>query len=179
MIKKIYFYDKQNLSYQKVGLKQVSRVILIVFSFFTLFGFTTANLINSELEKIPVLIKLNEQKFSEQNLIDKIRELRLEHPEIVIAQARLESNNFTSNIFKQNNNFFGMKCAGSRPTINKGENFGHAEYKCWQDCVIDYALWQSAYARNLSTEEYLTLLDNIYAEDGSYVIKLRQILNKK
>jgi flagellum-specific peptidoglycan hydrolase FlgJ len=41
---------------------------------------------------------------------------------LIVAQARLESANYTSNVFKNNNNMFGMKFLGKnrQPLANKG-----------------------------------------------------------
>ena len=69
-----------------------------------------------------------------------------------------------------------MKLARSRPTTANGEQFGHAFYDSYKDCLKDYALWQAAYARNLSKEEYLQLLEEIYAEDNDYVNLIKQKL---
>lgn len=175
-MKKLYVFDKENLKYKSLNLKNYFYILMAGFLLFSTFGFTTANFINSELEKIPVLIRINEQAFSPENLKIKLKELKLKHQDIIYAQAVLETNNFSSNIFKNNNNLFGMKCAMSRPTLHKGESFGHAQYLNWQECVIDYAFWQISYAKNLSREEYFLLLDKIYAEDPNYIKKLKIII---
>lgn len=41
---------------------------------------------------------------------------------LIVAQARLESNNYTSNVFKNNNNMFGMKFLGTtrQPLATRG-----------------------------------------------------------
>ena len=59
----------------------------------------------------------------------------------VAAQATLESGNFSSDIFNENKNFFGMKKAKCRPTTAIGTNRNHAMYKINYDCMIDYYLW--------------------------------------
>lgn len=69
----------------------------------------------------------------------------VEHPHIVYAQAILETGNFTSAIFLENNNLFGMKHPRQRETLSLGHNRGHAKYKSWQDSVRDYAKWQEYY----------------------------------
>lgn len=59
-------------------------------------------------------------------LLTLIFKLRLEHPDIVFAQAKLESGNFNSQIFRENNNLFGMKMPWNRPTVAIGVKRGHA-----------------------------------------------------
>jgi len=100
------------------------------------------------------------------------------HPDIVYAQAMLESNNGRSKIFRESNNLFGMKLAKNRPTTAIDEQFGHAYYSTWKASVIDYALYQSAYLRGLSKESYFKYLSQNYAEDVEYVNKLKAIINK-
>lgn len=113
-----------------------------------------------------------------ESVYDRIFQLRLDHPDIVMAQCILESGEFTSDLFKEGNNCLGMKVPGQRPTFAVGVCRGHARFKSWHDCIADYALWQSAYGRGLSDDAYLALLDRIYAEDGSYTAKLKSIIRK-
>lgn len=113
-----------------------------------------------------------------ESVYDRIFQLRLEHPDIVMAQCILESGEFTSDIFINGNNCLGMKVPGQRPTFAIGVYRNHAKFRSWHDCIADYALWQSAYGRGLSDDAYLALLDRIYAEDGSYARKLKSIIHK-
>lgn len=101
------------------------------------------------------------------------------HPEIVLAQAILESGNFSSSIFKENNNLFGMKLARKRRTLAIGKHRGHAVYRTWLDSVNDYILWQQQFkVTPIETkEDYLRLLDKMYSEDGSYSRKLRRLIS--
>ena len=115
--------------------------------------------------------------FSEEKLINYLYEINLKFPEIVFAQAKLESSNFTSTIFRENHNFFGMKCATKRAFLHKGENRGHAKYESWKECVIDYALYQATYLHHIKTkQQYLSYLRKHYAEDPNYVDKLIQLM---
>lgn len=111
-------------------------------------------------------------------LLGLIFEFRIEHPEIVFAQAQLESAYFTSPVWKENNNMFGMKAAWNRVTTCIGVNKQYAVFKTWRDCLLDYALWQSVYAKGLTEEQYMTKLCSMYAEDEKYIIKLKAIIKK-
>lgn len=113
-------------------------------------------------------------EFSPQLLREYIEELNIQFPDIVYAQAVIESGGFESSIYKDNHNLFGMKCARSRPYTHIGENRGHAQYVNWKMSVLDYALYQAAYLRELRTEEqYYEYIGNHYAEDPNYVTKIR------
>lgn len=102
-----------------------------------------------------------------------IDSLNIAHSDIVMAQARLESGNFTSRIFCKNNNMFGMRLAKSRPTVAIGERYGYAVYDNWQQSVLDYALLQAWSYKRLSRGDYLVRLSEQYAEDPNYVNKVR------
>ena len=56
-----------------------------------------------------ILEERNIVEFSEENLKEYICLKKIKHPEIVYAQALIETGGFTSTIYKQNNNLFGMK----------------------------------------------------------------------
>ena len=108
----------------------------------------------------------------EDSVYNYILELNIQHPEIVLRQARIESGNFKSRIFLENNNMFGMKIPNKRPNMVSGSNRGYAVYNSWQESIIDYALYQVYSGKNLSQEDYIKMLNNNYAEDVNYLNKL-------
>ena len=72
-----------------------------------------------------------------------------------------------------------MKMAGARPSTAIGVNNSHALYESWEDSVLDYALYQSAFLRKLKTEkEYLQYLNKRYAEDSIYNINLKRHISE-
>lgn len=105
-----------------------------------------------------------------------IYKLRIQHPDIVMAQCIEESGNFTSRLFKDGHNCTGMKVPAQRPTLAVGVLYGHARFKNWHECIVDYALWQSSYARNLSRDEYFAYLDRVYAEKTGYTNRIKAII---
>jgi len=126
-------------------------------------SFATIELYPSkECEEVP--------PFSQEALKQYILEQGILHPEIVYAQAVLETGRFTSRIFLENNNLFGMRLAKKRYTLAIGERYAHAVYNNWQESVDDYLLWQRQWKRPIETEaQYLRLLDKVYAEDPHYI----------
>lgn len=113
--------------------------------------------------------------FSEAALISFMKKLKIKYPETVLAQAKLETGNFTSAIFKENHNLFGMKVAETRPTSAIGINRGHAQYKDWKDSVIDYALLQSfiiAKLPTLNSKEYRNYIQRFYSETADYLVRM-------
>lgn len=111
-----------------------------------------------------------------QDFLDK-HEIKFSH--IVLAQAKLESNNFTSKLFLENNNCFGMKVPASRYTFatNDADFANYAKFETLESCVQDYKSWQKSNAYNIYSEDaYFQLLSNIYAEDTDYVNKLKKLI---
>lgn len=56
---------------------------------------------------------------------------------LVVAQARLESGNYTSKVFKENNNLFGMKFVG-QPLATRGTPAPKSEWGCGGKCNSDF-----------------------------------------
>jgi len=171
----LYRYDKKNLKFDNV-----SKPIAFTIGGALLFGMICTGLIIKSTNSVRFLseetkaIILNEvtreREFSPQKLKSYVLELNIRFPHIVYAQACLETGNFKSNIFKSNNNLFGMKVATKRPTTNKGEENGHAYYESWRESVVDYAFYQAQYLSDIKTErQYLEYLKANYAEDSMYM----------
>lgn len=132
----------------------------------------------SQEERLIVIREYNE--FSEQKLIEKIKQLNFKYPHIILAQAKLESGNFKSTIFLENKNMFGMREAKLRANLAKGTNRAHAYYDSWQESLYDYALFYSTYLYDIKTEEeYFGYLEQYYAEDPTYVQRLKQMIKKQ
>jgi uncharacterized FlgJ-related protein len=177
-----YKFNEQTLLFEKSNVSNKLLVVVgIVVGLFLILGFTslpsngTENL--SQEEKLIVIREYNE--FSESKLIEKIKHLNFRYPYIILAQAKLESGHFKSTIFLENNNMFGMREAKLRANLAKGTNREHAYYDSWQDCVYDYALYYSTYLSDIKTEgEYFEYLRQNYAEDKSYVTRLKALIKK-
>ena len=122
-----------------------------------------------------VVTDLSDEEFSEEALLSFMKELKIKYPETVLAQARLETGNFTSDIFKENHNLFGMKVAGKRPTSAVGVNRNHAQYRNWKDSVVDYALFQSYVIAKLpknNDDEYRSYIQEFYSETSDYLTRI-------
>lgn len=182
----LYFYDKKELIYKNITRKAVLSIIGLAFvisgffiSFF-IFRVNEVKYISEETKAIIINQSIKENEFSAENLRAYLLELNIKFPHIVYAQARLESGNFKSQIFKTNNNLFGMKIARKRPTTNKGEENGHAYYDTWKESVQDYAFFQAAYLNDIKSEsEYLQYLNANYAGTPNYINLLNDIMNEE
>lgn len=172
----IYLYNKKTLEMKRVSslfLWLPLSILLVLSSSIGVLFVSDTIIVNKE----GTFAISHEDAFDEELLIDYINELNIPFPDIVFAQAKLESNNFKSKIFKENNNLFGMKKASIRSTTASGEQYNHAVYESWKESVLDYALWSCKYLSHVKTkEQYLDYLANNYAEDSLYVKKLHSML---
>jgi hypothetical protein len=178
----IYTLDRKTLRPRSIlGRIVLTTVIISALSsaaFFSM-GFRQGRNILQNLSPEEKIVILNDyDKFTPQKLKDYLKSLNIPHPDIVYAQAVLETGNFTSSICVKNNNLFGMKVATVRPSTNIGEEDGHAAFKHWRHSVLDYALYSACYIPFLSKNEYLQYLGKRYAEDPNYVSKLKTIIDK-
>ena len=89
----------------------------------------------------------------------------VKHPKIVLAQAKLESGNYTSYHCRKRNNFLGLY------NSKRGEYF---KFNHWTDCIqgykdmIEYKLKDG--------EDYYNFLVRIrYASSPNYINKVKQI----
>lgn len=104
-------------------------------------------------------------------------EVGIAYPDIVLAQAKIETGHFTSKIFRENHNLFGMKLPKQRETTAVGEQYNHARYTSWKQSVIDYKIWQDAVLTKVKSKRaYLKYLSENYAQDKKYIHKLKQML---
>jgi hypothetical protein len=179
---KIFQYDQTELKFKKVPYTLLLTILASILMFTTLMSYGMSKTIYKTVvitQETQMLVMREQNKFSEEAFDLYLNSLNMKFTEIVKAQAILESSNFSSEIFKANNNMFGMKAAALRPTTNIGTNLGHANFSTWKDCVLDYAFYYASYLREVKTEEqYYAYLGRNYAEDPNYVSKLKNIVEK-
>lgn len=179
----------RNLKNKLATKSDVPRVILLCMAFclnsFTVPGGSPAMTEDMQLraEKSLFYFQVRYLPFSEDLLIKCLEYEGIKYQEVVLLQSRLETGFYTSDIFLNGNNLFGMKYPERRPTVATGTYREHAQYAHWSDSVIDYALWQEYYisrgyriGEGEDSDFYLLVLKNIpYAEDKKYVSKLVEL----
>lgn len=182
MINKTLFIQDNN-SFQQtiVGKLQITLIISIFVFIGYIFGSISSH--PNRIEKLiysdkVILAKYNEE-FSEQRLIKLLNKLKVKHIDIVVAQTKIETANYSSAVFLENNNLFGMRQSQQRVTTSTGTNLNHATYDTWQESVIDYAIYQSTFLKNKTRDEYLAYLRANYAEDKNYINLIQKIAKKQ
>lgn len=167
-----YTYDKNNLVYVKANifspLSFLLGVMVIGSVAFCIPREKEIQIVHGEVE---ITIA---RDTTEQDVFTLIDKYPFKFPDIVKAQARLESSNFKSEVFKHNNNPFGMKMPGQRITTAKHVNLKHASYASLEEAIVDRLLYESKYMYNLNREQYYSFLDRLYAEGDNYSKKLKE-----
>lgn len=108
-------------------------------------------------------INLSADKLTEKSLKKELHKLKVKHVDIVFAQAKLETGNFKSDVYKQYSNLFGFRL-----------NNDYMKFTSWRECCKYYKDWQS---RKYKDGDYYEFLINIgYAEDTTYIKKLKLCL---
>lgn len=109
-------------------------------------------------------------KDPERDLLKVLDYYNIQHPDIVYAQAVLETGYFKSNLYLENNNLFGLY---------DSKNNEYFKFDHWSKSVLGYInsiqyKYDSTYNNN-----YYDFLHNLgYAEDPDYNTKLKIIVNK-
>lgn len=181
---KIYLYNKQDLSQKKLNKYLIALYVVLISSLFSFSGYTVGRVMKlgnlSHLEKELLVVDLQRDDFTEEKLAILLKKLKIQYPEVVLAQARLETGGYKSRIFRENHNLFGMKEAVRRINTAQGTQYNHAYYEHWRESVYDYAFYQCRYMGQVrSREEYFNLLSQSYAEDPVYVTKLKNEIKKR
>lgn len=143
------------------------KIILII-----LFCFVSMSFNHTEIQETSIpSIELRDTTFLQsKELNDSILYLALIHydvknPKTVLAQAKLESGNYTSNLYRVRNNFLGLY------NSRKKEYF---KFDHWTECIKGYKDMVEYKLRD--GEDYYDFLLRIgYAEDPLYLDKIKRI----
>lgn len=101
----------------------------------------------------------------DSNVYREIVSNNIYHPDIVLAQAKLETGNYKSKACTVYNNLFGLR----KP------DGSYYKFNSWQESVKAYKDWvQNKYT---PPNDYYNFLDSIgYAEDDEYIKKLKHLV---
>jgi hypothetical protein len=132
----------------KIHILDINKKILINY-FFEKMDYKMKYILytNDDIDNMDVIIN----SYSEDKLISYLKALNIKYPEVVYAQAVIESGNFTYKKFIKDNNLFGMKKAKSRATLALDSEGNYARFNTWRESVIDYALYQSMFVRKIKS----------------------------
>lgn len=104
----------------------------------------------------------------EEGLFEALEYYGVQHPDIVYAQAILETGYFTSRLCKEDHNLFGLYNSRTK----KYYKFSH-----WTESIVAYLDYIQY--RYEPPDDYYRFLDKIgYAEDPYYTNKLKSIVKR-
>ena len=150
--------------------------VTVMFVMIAVFTTGLVNLGKSENKKIKVVKKvikdtttvvaIDSSKLDRELLVSYILKKNIQHPEVAYAIVRQESN-MCSNLFKTNNNLFGMRHPRVRPNKSLGSKKGFAHFESWQHSVEDYKLYvEFVGGHKMTRAQYLSHIDRSYAHAG-------------
>lgn len=119
--------------------------------------------INGEVAS--VIWRQNHFLLSKENLMNELKAQDVQFPEIVAAQALLETGNFKSYSCTNRNNLFGLR----------KKDGTYMSFEHWTECVAAYKKYIQKW-KQPPNDYYKYLGDLGYAEDISYTTKLKQIV---
>ena len=153
----------------KVLLGCVLGIIFINFGFEQYLNYIN----NNKIETVDIPIEEIDSSFSTKSVKEGLEEAleyyEVYHPDIVYAQAILETGNFKSDLCINGNNLFGLYNSQD----NKYYTYGH-----WSESIEDY-IKLVQYKYDPSESYYKFLSDIGYAKDPNYIKKLKEIVNDK
>lgn len=112
---------------------------------------------------VPYADTVKIEGFSEAKLIEFMKVVEMQYPEIVLKQAKLETGHFTSPRFIKYNALFGFQTSDTDVI----------KYKSWKESVIAYKAWQMKRLKD-NEDYYKFLVRTKYAADTNYIKKLKQ-----
>jgi hypothetical protein len=128
----------------------------------------------TQIDTVTTYVLADTLEFTEANFMMVMEDLGVIKPNVAFGQARIESNNFKSKIFIENNNMFGFRVA---PRTWEGTqlpftNRGHSCFSGWVSCVIHYKRWQDS---RITDDRWIdnNIVNSGFAEDPEYSKKLK------
>jgi len=109
---------------------------------------------------------MNSDSLTAENVLAMLEKYEVKFPKIVLAQALLETGNFSSDLCRINHNLFGLR----HPSDGS-----YYTFDTWEESVRAY---RDDVQYKYSAGDYYTFLTRIgYAEDRQYASKVRRIAN--
>jgi len=165
-MKKITVIDQNLIVCQRLDLRKLFMISCIINIGLIITVILMYN--NVEIREI-IKTKVVEKHVDDLPLTDSAIVAELTHlgcvlPNVALAQMKIESSHFKSNICKENKNIAGIKTSKSKYVV--GMKNSHCVYLTYRDCLKDYIRIQNRYLQNI---------DGRYAESKDYVQLIKQI----
>jgi len=155
--------DDKTLEVKRVFNYKIPFYLMFVLNIFCLVyiakqEFSTTNKTGIIYKTDTMIVERKDVALNDSAIAKELTRLGCVLPNIAIAQFRVETGNYKSDICKENKNLAGIRNSASALSI--GKNRGHNAYKSYRDCLKDYIRIQNKYLKNI---------DGKYAEAEGYV----------
>ena len=151
----------------------ISILVIILYAILLTKSFTSKN----EIRVLEVPVRYTEpiqeptfkDKSPEEGLKEALAYYGIKCPNIVYAQAILETGHFKSDVCQSKNNLFGLYDSSNKK---------YYEFSHWSESVLAYKNYiQSKYKSDSSYYKFLQSIN--YAEDPTYIKKVKRLVNNK
>jgi len=162
----MYYKQNQDLSFSKATnfkkLFYVSLTINVIFVALLLMAFTREDSIITKTKIIKEVVTEKDVVLNDSGITAELTKQGVILAAVACLQSRIESNHGKSNVGIQAKNLFGITFHKCKHVA--GRHGVYAKYDSYRDNIKCYAHIQKRYLKNI---------DGVYAEDPSYVSKLK------
>jgi len=162
----MYYKQNQDLSFSKATnykkLLYVSLTINVIFVALLLMAFTREDSIITKTKIIKEVVTEKDVILNDSGITAELTKQGVILAAVACLQSRIESNHGKSNVGIQAKNLFGITFHRCKHVA--GKHGVYAKYDSYRDNIKCYAHIQARYLKNI---------DGKYAEDPSYVSKLK------
>ena len=162
----MYYKQNQDLSFSKVpnfrNLFYVSLTINVIFAILLFMAFTNPNKPIYKTKIVKEIVTEKDVVLNDSGITAELTNQGVILAAVACLQSRIESNHGKSNVGIQAKNLFGITYHRCKHVAGK---FGvYSKYDSYRDNIKCYAHIQKRYLKNI---------DGVYAEDPTYVSKLK------
>ena len=162
----MYYKQNQDLSFSKAinykKLLYVSLTINVIFVALLLMAFTKKEPVVTKTKIIKEVVTEKDVVLNDSGITAELTKQGVILAAVACLQSRIESNHGKSNVGIQAKNLFGITFHRCKHVA--GKHGVYAKYDSYRDNIKCYAHIQKRYLKNI---------DGVYAEDPSYVSKLK------
>jgi hypothetical protein len=162
----MYYKQNQDLSFSKATnfkkLFYVSLTINVIFVSLLLMAFTRKEPVVTKTKIIKEVVTEKDVVLNDSGITAELTKQGVILAAVACLQSRIESNHGKSNVGIQAKNLFGITFHRCKHVA--GKHGVYSKYDSYRDCIKCYAHVQARYLKNI---------DHVYAEDPSYVSKLK------
>ena len=162
----MYYKQNQDLSFSKVpnfrNLFYVSLIINVIFAILLFMAFTNPDKPIYKTKIVKEIVTEKDVVLNDSGITAELTNQGVILAAVACLQSKIESNHGKSNVGIQAKNLFGITFHRCKHVA--GRHGVYAKYDSYRDNIKCYAHIQKRYLKNI---------DGVYAEDPTYVTKLK------